>query len=422
MPFKFNTLLRALLAGGSAAAQPLRFATPQNHLPDINPVLSSATEKSVRSRLAFRIGSANMSSLVLSFNGWYTSGSVQNLPNAFSVVKIAIEKNGQSASYPVTFGGLRTITINPGDIDIKSDELLPSAFGLGTFTRGDLYYMRIEISVANGGTDSFPASSIGYAGREGGGITNNVGLRIDTGVFTGGVVDSFGTLGLGGTGWTNFTAPYTPFILGRSAGGAHKSVMFIGDSIVTGTDTATTGVKGFGRGLCDADGISNAVAGAVFGTSGANAGLWNGSTKLKAYLKYATHIIEAFGTNNWGTAPGADPTAALAACQVIWTDAQATGAHVSRVKLLPRTTGNATTPANAAWASGGNARLFNGLLDTAGVPIIPRNSLRVGATDGADAFYQWTGGATNTADYLHPKTAGAIVDAVDLRAGIAALP
>lgn len=417
-----SPLLRAILAGGGGTPQPLRFAIPNNYLPDINPALSSATETNVRCRMPFRIGSTNLSELVFSFNGWHSSGTVKNYANAYSIVKLAIEKSGQTASYPVTFSGGRTKTINPGDIDIQSDALLPSTFGLGSFTRGDLYYIRMEIGVASGGVDYLPTGPLAYTRYEGG-FPSCVGLRINPATFVGAAVDSYGTLTFT-SGYSAFTGPYLPMILGRSAGGAFKSVMSIGDSIVGGQPdaTPTTGLMGgFARAMCDTDGVSNPVAGAIFGISGSNSNLWNGDTRLTSYLKYATHVIEEYGTNSFASAPGADPAAALASCQVIWTAAQAVGAHVSRVKMIPRTTGNTTTPLNSAWASGGNARAFNALLDTAGAPVIPRNSLRVGATEGTDAFYQWASG-TYTADYIHPNTTGAIVDAADIRAGIAALP
>jgi len=398
---------------------PLTYATPSNYWSDITPGASSATETNVRLRIPFRIGSASRSELVFGYSGCYSSGTVQNLPNAYSVVKHAIEKSGQTFSVPVTISGVRTVTVNPGDAIVESDGLLPSAFGLSEFTEGDLYYHRFEYAITTGGTDLLPRCPLGYAKFEGG-FPACVGLRINPGTFVGSAVDSYGTLAFT-SGYTNFSNPYVPTVLGRAIGPA-KSVILIGDSIPGGQidTTVTKGLMGFSRALADADGTSNPIGGMNMGVSGATASIWT-SPKLQAYLQYATHAIEEFGTNGWLTSPGTAPATALAQSQAIWDLCTAAGVDPYRVKMIPRTTGNATTPLNAAWASGGNARAFNALLDTAGVTLITRNSLRVGSTEGTDDFYSWTGGAANTGDYTHPNSAGAIVDAVDLRAGIAAM-
>lgn len=411
--------LRSRFGGSGGGIVPLTYATPSNYWPDIAPTAATALETNVRLRIAFRIGSANMSELAIAFGGCYSSGSVQNMPNAYSVVKLAIEKSGQTFSVPVTFSGLRTLTVNAGDAVVESDAVLPASFGLAEFTRGDLYYMRLEYAVAVGVTDLLPRGPLPYTKFDGG-FPANVGLRINPATFVGSAVDSYGTLAFT-SGYSNFANPYTPIVLGRPIGPA-KAVILIGDSIVGGQidTTVTKGLMGFSRALADADGTSNPVGGINMGISGSVATAWN-STKLQAYLPYATAAIEEFGTNNWLTSPGTTPATSLTQVQAIWDLCTAAGVTPYRVKMIPRTTGNATTPLNAAWASGGNARAFNSLLDTAGVTLITRNSLRVGSTEGTDEFYQWTGGATNTGDYTHPNTAGAIVDAVDLRAGIAAM-
>lgn len=317
----------------------------------------------------------------------------------------------------VTFSAAASKTINPGDTDIQSDPILPSAFGLSKFTKGDLYWYRDDRSVALT-TDRFPTSNPGYTSYGSGAV----GLKLADGAVVA-PSNGYGTMTFT-SGWANYANPYMPIILGRALSGDTRSVIAAGDSIVSGQgDVTADGLVGsFTRALFDTDRVSNPVAGINFGIAGVTAGVWNNGTgdKLRAYLKYCTHCYEAFGTNDWISSPGSTTAAAIAASRVIWDACAAVGTDVLRPKLIPRTTGNITTALNAEWASGGRARAFNVALDTeSGITLITRNALRAGATEGTDAFYQW-GSATYTTDFTHPIPAGVLLDAADLRAAIAA--
>lgn len=407
--------------GGGAASNPLRFATPQNFLPTTNGVVPNAARLSARGRIPFYIGSTDQSQLVLSYIGWYLSGSgPAALANGYTITKVSIEKDGATSSVPVTFSGSRTKTINPGEYDIQSDPILPASFGLGQFTYGNKYWYRFEYVVTTG--QRMPDGVQSYTGW--GGLPSAVSLFIDPATTDMSPVDSYGNMTFS-TGWDNgYSNASLPFFLGRAVSGDIRSILAAGDSITSNA------LSGFTRSLFGTDLVSNPIAGANFGRGGSSGNMWSSLSPSTAiymqhYLQYAKYVVDAYGTNAFITSPGFLALEQTSA-QAIWTACDTYGVEtILRPKLIPRTTGDATTPLNAAWASGGGARQFNDWLDTqtSRVQIIVRDSLRVSSNQSTDGFYQWTGGSTNTADYTHPNTAGNILDAADYRAAyVAYLP
>jgi hypothetical protein len=407
----------------------LKFAASNNILATNAGSVASSAERAVRCRIPFYIGSGSLSNIVLSFQGFYvTASSAPNYANSYSIVKAAIEKDGNASSVPVYFGGVRNKTVNPGDVDIKSDAVLPSSFSLGSFGRDELYWLRLEYSVVNA-TDILPGGNLHYDIY---GYPGSVGLRIDTGTYAGGAVDSYGVLSIGGSGWSEFALPMVPFVLGTHTSGAaaKKTFILIGDSITSGLSgdgaaTNTKGMRGMTRGLADTGRTTGHYGGANFGVGSADATLWTGASgaKLTPFLPYAGYAFEEFGVNLYPGAPGASAATAVAQSRVIWDACAAVSTDVLRLKLLPYTTSDGVTAIHSAFQSGGNARAFNVALESeVGITVVARNSLRVSATEGTDGFYQWAGTTTNQSDGLHPNAAGVLLDAIDLRAVIAALP
>lgn len=90
-------------------------------------------------------------------------------------------------------------------------------------------------------------------------------------------------------------------------------------------------------------------------------------------------------------------------------------------------------PINAAWASGGNARLANeaivAQIGTGIAGVIPLNSVRGSTNRATDAFYQWVAnGAVNyaidqsaNASGTHPNAVGYALEAAEIRAALAGL-
>lgn len=361
------------------------------------------------------IGSADMSELKLIFNGWYTESisTFESYPNSYSVVKCALEKDGATSSVPVTFDGGRTKTINAGDTDILSDSISPASFGLSKFTRGDKYWIRLEVSVTAAG-QTLPRGDMIYTA-----YGSSVGLAIDPATFVGGAVDSYGALTFT-SGWQNFQYPLLPIVVGRPMASAVHPIG-IGDSIISGaTDTsAANGGLGWSRSLTDADGVSNPRGGLKIGTSGAQGAAWNSAsyTKPQALLKYGTVALEEFGTNTFVTVQPS--SAAQAIVDPIWTKLASAGLPIIRTKLIPRTTSTDSwataanqTAINASWLSGGGARAFNDWIDTQSarfVAIVSQSDVRTSSTQSSDDFYKWlTDGTANkyTNDGVHPNING----------------
>lgn len=409
-------MIPALLAGMLGGnVYPLRFASPTNTVQNRAGVAASGVYTNVRSRMPIWIGSADMSELKLVFLGWYTENIsfFENYPNAYSIVKCALEKDGATSSVPVTFGGLRTKTIAAGDTDITSDSISPDAFGLSKFTRGDKYWVRLEVSVSAAG-QHLPRGDLIYTS-----YGAAVGLAIDPASFVGGVVDGYGSMSFV-SGWQNFQYPLTPIVIGRPMASAVHPVA-IGDSIISGATDTTAANGGFGwsRSLTDADGVSNPRGGLKIGTSGGTGAAWNSGTyaKPQALLKYATVAVEEFGTNVFITAQPA--SVAQAILDPIWTKLAAEGLPIVRTKLVPRTTSTDSwataanqTPSNAAWLSGGGARALNDWIDTQSarfVAIVSQSDVRTSATQSSDDYYKWlTDGTASkyTSDGVHPNING----------------
>ena len=399
---------------GGGALTPLRFAAANSYMPLSPGVTTSGAVTTYRLRYPIYIGSTDFSQLVLSFNGWYVGGSgAQNLGNAYNIVKVALEKDGAASSVPVLFSGGRTKTVNDGDSDIQSDPILPSSFSLSKFTKGEVYWVRAEYSVTSG--NKLPQGAVYFTGY--GGTAQDypatMGAKFDPAVSTISPVDSFGNMiQISGVSWDFNDIAYTPVVLGRAVSGDARSFLIAGDSIVANRNS------GLSRAMFDTDFVSNPIACCNFGLSGSDASLWSAGTpaKIRSYLKYGKYLIDEYGSNNFISGNG-QLSVAQTDSTTLWTVGKAAGATtVLRPKLIPRTVGNITTPLNVAWASGGDARLFNNWLDTqtANVTLLARNALRAGTNQTLDTFYQW-GSAANTSDFTHPNAAGELVDAADWR-------
>lgn len=420
---------------------PLRAATPTSSFQAGTPVTTSTTFLNVRYRMPIWIGSGDRSRLRLTFAGRYiTTTSVAAYANDYTVVKCSLEStSGTVVAVPVTFsaGSSRSLTVTAGAMDQQSDDILPSAFGLSKFTRGEKYYIRLEYSVASAGM-VLPKGNDLYTVAGG-----TVGLLIDPAVFVGADVDATGTMTFT-SGWQNFQFPYVPIVLGSFVTGDPKTFTLTGDSLFQGlndTYTSTLSAGGAQRALWDADNVSNPIAGIKMALGGSTAAWWNsaGGILLKQYLAYTKYLVEEFGCNEYLTSPGTSVATAMAKSAVIWgywTGLGFPAASIIKPKFTPRcgTTDSFTTVANevflnAAWSSGGNARAFNAEIDNQYAlgnigAVMPLTSVRAGSTEGTDNFYKWavTGVANApTVDGTHPSTSYYQLEATEYRTQYAAL-
>lgn len=395
-------------ARGVPTVQVLRVVSTQNQIYSGQEARSTHTSCFVR--WPVRIGSADVASLRLSFNAWILgtgSAGPSNTANGFTVVKAALEKDGTALHAPITFGGLRTLTVSPGDNDIQSDDLLPAALSQSVFARAVLYWLRIEYSVsgqlpfANGRhTASKSGSQAGWCTQPATTITNGVD---STGIFT-----------VTGTALDARSNGACPIILGKFVSGDPLTVMGIGDSKFQGQGDSTSTAEGFGAFNRATQGdLTNGIASINFNRIGAASGGYNNTTVM-TYAKYANCLVDQTGTNDYA-ATGTGTT--LAAIQInlagIYAKARVNGVEtVLRTSLGPRTTGAWTLAdqsdqsySGSGWQASGLVDVFEQWASTA--PGVPYHNgyTQVTAWRGSPDPWKWpaTGvAAYATTDGTHP--------------------
>lgn len=139
----------ALLSGG--AEKVLRYATHRNKYPDAFATTSGSLLRGYSYYDAF-IGSGDVYSLVPLF--WNTiansTGEVDNT-NPVTIESMSIERVSVPSWAPVYFSGSRSVTLAAGAQEIAGDPVLPAAFGLSKFTRGEQYKIKVIWSVSAAG-------------------------------------------------------------------------------------------------------------------------------------------------------------------------------------------------------------------------------------------------------------------------------
>lgn len=422
---------------GGGAAQPLRAATMYNRIASGFGTVGG-TSLQIKSRIGFVTGAGALSQLVLSFYNWRTdpSGLVLNT-NAYTIVSAALEIDGGTYA-PVFFGGSRSRVVAAGANDIQSDAILPSSFSLANFPNGTKFWLRMQVSLSTAG-DGVP-QGIPYETAGGGAFPNWVGFSYDPLInITTGPVDGTGPMSLGALGFSSFTRPVFPVVLGRYVSGSPTVWLGIGDSIMQGlSDTLEGDAYGFAgfyhRSLVNA-GLNGAYgAGINMGSSGTTHAMWTGSNNSlgKAYWAYCTGAIDNYGTNNF--AGGAALATVQTDSQALWTAIRAANVStILRLSLLPRTNstdnwqtaGVNQTGVNAAFNAGGLVAQYNTWLGTqiSGSGI----TAQLDFTSLRDATFpeDWVvTGAANyaTPDGVHLSTAASVLAAGQLRTLLASYP
>jgi hypothetical protein len=395
----------------------LRFATPTNFAPFTNaavavPTGTPAATAQYMARIPFIIGSGDMSALVASFLSWYLlqSTGVTALSNGYTISGCAIEYNGTFA--PVYFSGIRTKVVAAGATDINSDDVLPSSFGVSSFTQGSTGYIRLLLLFATGATDLIPAntSSTSFSGYFAA-LFSPTKVSITNGVdSTGDMTYSMINGGVNGTDAIFMFNYYQPILLGRFVSGDPATFAIAGDSKTRGTGDTYTAVNavGMSRVLYPvATSATGVYGGCNFGCPSGIAADWAGGTPslLTAYLKYAKYGIEAYGTNS--------PSTSATPCAAIHTQMRTAGiAHIIRPSLTPRATSSDSwaTEANqtidAQWGPGNAADTFE-----IAMKALVASDLTYFDTSGVRGTNIWkwiVTGAANyaTADGLHETAAG----------------
>jgi len=350
--------------GGGGALGILRFGAAGNRLNNkmpTTPVGSASNKVGQAARTQFRVGSGDQSEirfLCPNFSVETGGSSKVSLPgNTLTIVNMALESAALATSVRITFSGSNSIVLPNGEYAQLSDPVLPSAFGLTKFTVGEIYYTRTELNIPVGSTRNMPMSQ-NHDYSSTGGSMYNADTTAPTNIIGTGSI----------TGMTGSTASangcWKPLWLGKFVSGDPRTILGIGDSIMAGVSnsgaTANVGVGVFGALLHN--GGTAPIAGCNAGVSGGYWSTWSTTNsggvttsppELLNLVKYATDIIDNYGTNNNDNASNIPNSQLESAWEHIVggfslyytnrnTTAGATDMTFWRWNLSPRTTSNAS--------------------------------------------------------------------------------
>jgi len=425
-PGFFKTLIAAAAAGGGVALAQRSASTLNVIKPQLFRSGNVRTDHIVRT--PFILGSCDWDDLQVSVYNWIfkTYGVNFSEGTDFEIVECAIDIGANWKK--VTWGGADSITVTPGQTDIKSDKIFATDFpalGSAFFPKGTTGGIRYKIRAD--ATKKFPDSHAYMFG------TNRYRFTPGLATVTNGVYGT-GNFSIGGA-YDGTFEPFTPVLVGtpRSAG---KFLAGLGDSITA--IVGDSGYQTFGPAFHRAA-YTNYSTGANplgcinFGCPGGTIMNWigdgtntpaNASATVpniglpEAYLKYANIVFEQYGTNGTYSTGGGTYTHT----DKLWTVIKrgAADCKLVRSSLFPRTADN---PAGSAdeWATiasqvptqipGGDTDLFEqycagkvgaGLVDY----YINYNSPRANTNRANVDYYKWAvNGTANwaTKDGLHPE-------------------
>lgn len=410
--------------GGSGTATQTTIASPHNYF-------WNARETTVTGFLTRRFRmpiyiSGDRKNLRFAFSGNYIAGA---LGNNYTIVSLALEQNSPSAFTPITFSGSRSVVVTNGTVELLSDAVLPSAFSLSQFSGGSLYWLRGEYSVASAGM--FMPMGRSYVSSTGLTSPQCIGVAMQASSVVS-AVDATGNMTFSGV--NDYRNPYLPIVVGDLVTpSSAQSIFGVGNSIMFGQGgNQENGLTSLYQKAAMDVGLTSGVTGGLwFGVAGTTYTQILGKPWITYYAKYATKVLDEYGTNYFASGSTADPTAAKADAQAFWAQVAAAGCtKIIRTKLLPRTiTTDGTVVFNSSYGAGGSARQFNDWMDTPSLgaaqgvtlQIEQQNSLRLGTNQASDDFYKWAGASSgvlgaNTTDGTHLTTAGNTLGAPDIRA------
>lgn len=410
----------------------LRAAASTNYS-SLNPTaysVASATTVDIIVRQPFCLG-ATIPGIVLGQQNWGLTSTqgVKNTGNAITIVAAAIEISG--VTQPVLFSGIRSATLADGT-NLLSDELLASAFSLGSFARGTTGFVRIQYRL-NGAALSIPQVGSPKGTGSGSYKFDNTKVNFTSGVDgTGIIAYTMINGGVNGTDIVNVSNSMpAPMIFGRHT---DPATGMWGDSKTFGTsDTPTAwGTIGMNRLLhSDITQASTARSGINFGCPSGNAvdcttpvGAASLS-QLTYWYQYVNHAVVGYGTNAVfsGTSVFTNLYAQIRANSTI--------TAIIQRSLTPRTTstdswattGNQTPATGSGWGVGGQVQNLEASLlalvstDTQGLSYYQSLGERSG-TSGAAYWLFAVNGTANyaTSDGLHE---GGTAPGYELNIGIA---
>lgn len=397
----------------------MMFVSAENRI--LIQAFSLTTSQSAVVRWPLTIGSGDVLSLRACDMGRYNNAtpSSANIPNAFTVVKAAIEDG--TTSVPLTRSGSRTWVVNPGDdmhIAANQTDLITAAqFGRTSFTQGMRLWLKMEMSFAT------TSMQMPYSDRLTTQVANSQVLYYTGATTLVNGVDDIGPFTTSGTAPSSITAGYCPLFIGNFApttNGAIPKVLYgNGDSIGRGFgDTGSTAVGSgiFQRILYGTGAANQILAGCNFCRDGSFSTAFLENEWIAAPCQYANIFWDEPGTNDFGSSPGTSVSGALQLGRV---KATATLARGYGIKIFIRTllglgttsastnwTSDADQTPQVGWASGANVAQFN-----AGLPALVGTYVDylvpMDAWHSPTDYYKFVSNGTNdygTADGAHPTT------------------
>lgn len=412
-------------------AQVLRVVSTQNRVNTLSSTGTTAgyTKQCVRWR--HMIGSGDVAGIVMSANGWRLGAAgVSNNPNDYTVEQIALEPAGGT---PVLFsvGGVQgaPMVVAAGAVDVQTDMLLPSAFGLSAFPVGAAYYVKAIVSVASNTSGvPYPTRAVGDAPNS----TQQVNWFDPTATTLSSITTAGKFTATAGTALgTSRTQGFCPIMLGKFANGDPATYFGGGSSSVEGVGTYGTSETGAGlfqfSMVDDITTNANPKASLNFAIGSTTSAVHNATatkTLLAAYLKYARRaFFIGSGNDIPGTAIGTT-TANLAAIKAHYL---ASGIEKVGFGLIqPRSDaysvwqagGPATQTTTSGYELGGLVDQHNDFIKTLG-NWVDTPGMRFGTDPATVEFHQWAD--AKTSDGVHRTQAASIEGAANLRALYATL-
>jgi hypothetical protein len=401
----------------------------RGHVPTIRPSAATANAVCAETRKRYKLGGKPLEAIKLLWSGYFVDGSVSGggleVPcgNNQILDGAAIEPitAGSSAGYvPATFGGQPNGVIVDNIAEYLTDEILPASFGLPYFPAGWEFYVRERKRVLLGQQFIRLGAVHSIPGED---------TKISSGAFAS-QVNATGPL-VSRTGGSTQACDHGPFmVIGRAVDQHDWAVVGAGDSLADGYNTsyrngASNGSEGkagwFIEGCWNTGGrtipyfnigcSSTTVIATVDKPTPETA-----FVKRQVLMKYATHAVENYGTND--RAIGA-PTAygpqtaedTFQRRQRLWSKFRAPGSkvrHVTSVDILVRTASTdqwatlaGQTPRTAAFGPGGDFMIpINTMLANAvGTGYLTPTSGKTNALFSfnpyvADGLYSWKSDGT----------------------------
>jgi lysophospholipase L1-like esterase len=425
-------------SGSSAntAANPLRYVMAGASSVGTAEYTLGSTYTRFASRVIGTVGSGDLTELAVILRGFILS-QTDTLSTSNNVTYQAWVKATGKTAVQVTWSGVSSRTVTPGELRVTSDAITPLALGFsgGVIPRGTRIVVSVDAQAGNGFKVPKHLSLTTQSGQFFGVPYNNATCTI-TNFATG---ESGFTWS--GTGLTSVVMTVPTEIVGKFSGGDKRSVVLIGDSIVEGVSPTSTesfgGGSYSGRSLFATDLVTtSAIAGCNAGCSSGQAQAWNtGATSLARLAdisSLANTMIEEYGINSLSYSGGQSLADTIfARSKVIW-DAfkAASGATagltpiIIRPSLLSKTNAAGTTP-QAGCALGETLDLLcQKLAAQASVEGYTYVNLRTAgamlSNDPTNADnYKWN--TTYSTDGLHPNEAGHALFAAPVRAIIQGL-